>query len=119
MREQRLLDLGAGDVVAGGDDHVVATGLVPEVAFGVLDERVPGDVPPVLHVKALSRVSQVAAASRSLDRQSSCHAWRLGLAEIIEDRRDISGYGAASGAGSDVVISGGDEYVQHLGGADA
>ena len=57
-----LLDLRAADVVAGGDDHVVAAGLVPEVAVGVAREGVAGDVPAVVDVGLPGAVVEVAAA---------------------------------------------------------
>lgn len=44
--ERCLLDLEAGDVVAGRDDHVVGADLEPEVA-GLVDEvDVASEVPP-------------------------------------------------------------------------
>ena len=48
MPQQGFLDLGAGDVVARRNDHVVVARLEAEVAVLVLDERVAGEVPPVL-----------------------------------------------------------------------
>src|SRR3954453_18313738 len=62
VRHQRLFDLGAGDVVARRDDHVVVAALVPEVAVLVPDEGVAGDVPAALDVRPLTIVGQVAAA---------------------------------------------------------
>src|SRR4029453_5225780 len=44
------LYLGCTVVVAGGNDHVVRTGLVDEIALLVPDERVPCDVPAIEHV---------------------------------------------------------------------
>ena len=69
VTEQRLFDLGPGDVVAGRDDHVVAARLVPEVAVRVADVGIAGDVPAVLHVGSLALVGQVAAAGRALHRE--------------------------------------------------
>ena len=69
MREQRALHLGAGDVVARRDDHVVGARLVEEVAVLVDQVGVAGDVPAVLHVVALPLVGEVAAAGRALHRE--------------------------------------------------
>src|SRR5688572_19566454 len=73
VREQRALDLRAGDVVAGGDDHVVGARLVEEVAVLVAQVGVAGDVPAAHltlgdHVVLLSIVGEVAAARRALHR---------------------------------------------------
>ena len=57
VAHQHLLHLGAGDVVAGGDDHVVAAGLVDEVALGVADVGVAGHVPAVPHDTLVCRSS--------------------------------------------------------------
>src|ERR671932_96133 len=53
---QRRLDLGAGDVVARGNDHVVGARLEPEVTVLVHLVRVAGDVPAVNYVLSLSRI---------------------------------------------------------------
>ena len=119
VRWERLLDLRTGDVVAGRDDHVVAAGLVPEVAVVVADEGVTGDVPAVLDVAALPLVGEVAASGRALDRQPARLPVGHVAAERIEDWPRIAGHGTTGGAGPDVVVGGGDEDVQHLGGADA
>src|SRR5262245_42943516 len=64
MRQQRGLDLRAGDVVAGRYDHVVGARLVPEVAVVIHEVGVTGDVPAILHVFALALVGEVAAPGR-------------------------------------------------------
>src|SRR5207247_660732 len=117
VTEQRLLDLGPGDVIAGRDDHVVVASLEPEVAVGVLDEGVAGDVPPLLDVRPLPVVGQVTASGRALDGQSSGRAGRLRVALRVEDAGDVPGDGPARGSRPDVVVRGGDEDVQHLRGA--
>ena len=38
VSQQRRLDLGAGDIVAGGNDHVVRTGRKMEAAVFVLEK---------------------------------------------------------------------------------
>ncbi len=52
MRQQRGLHFRPGDVVARRDDHVVGARLIPEVAVGIHQVGVAGDVPAVLHVLA-------------------------------------------------------------------
>ena len=61
VAQQRLLDLGARDVVTGRDDHVVRAGDVPEVAVALPDIRVPGDVPAEAHVFALPWIGEIPA----------------------------------------------------------
>jgi hypothetical protein len=114
-----LLDLRGPDVVARGDDHVVAARLVPEVAVGVADVGVAGDVPAVLHVHLLARVGEVAAARRALDGQPARDPDGGRPAVVGQHGRAVPGDGAAGGARADVVVGGGDEHVQHLGAADA
>src|SRR3954453_2617457 len=116
---ERLLHLGRTDVVARGDDHVVAAGLVPEVAVDVADVGVAGDVPAVLHVDALARVGEVAAAGGTLDREPARRAVRHRLARGVEDGRAVAGDRLSGGSGPDLVVGGGDEHVQHLGASDA
>src|SRR5699024_623820 len=128
---------GPGDVVAGGDDHVVAAGLVPEVSVRVADVGVAGDVPAVLHVVGLPRVGQVAASGRphhgeplghAVHHRSAglaahhgplAHGVRHRAAGIVDDRGPIARHGAAGRARPDIVVGGGDEHVHHLGRADA
>jgi hypothetical protein len=119
VAEQRLLDLGPGDVIARRDDHVVAARLEPEVAVGVADIGVAGDVPTVLHVAPLPAVGQVAAASRALDGEPSRRAVGHLRAVLVQDHRPVARHGPAGRAGPDVVVGGRDEHVQHLRGADA
>ena len=87
MRQQRLLDLRAGDVVARGDDHVVAARLVPEVAVLVAEKVSPVMFQPLLHVHRLARVGEVAAAGRALDRQPARLAGGHRVAVAVDDRR--------------------------------
>ena len=119
VAEQRLLDLGPGDVVAGRDDHVVAARLEPEVAVGVADVGVAGDIPAVLHVVPLALVGQVTASGRAPDREPPGLAVGNRVAAGVQDRRPVAGDGLAGRAGPDVTVGGGDEHVQHLGRADA
>src|SRR4051794_3100848 len=119
VSEHALLDLGRRDVVPGGDDHVVAARLVPEVAVGVLAERVAGDVPTPLHVDALPVVGEVAAAGGSHDGEPAGRADGGRAAVLVEDRRDVPGYGQACRPRTDVVAGCRDEDVQDLRRADA
>src|SRR5262249_59463204 len=104
VAEQRLFDLGTGDVVASRDDHVVAARLVPEIAVGVADVGVPGDVPAVLHVVALALVGQVAAAGRALHREPPGLAVGHLPAVLVQDRRAVAGDGLAGRAGPDLTV---------------
>ena len=113
------LDLGAADVVARGDDHVVAPGLVVEVAVGVPVEHVAGDVPAVGDVARLPGVVQVAAAHRPDHAEPSRYAGAELGAVRPEDRAANARQRLPGRPGADGVADGGDEDVQHLGGADA
>ena len=86
VREQRRLDLRPGDVVAGRDDHVVGARLVPEVAVGIHQVGVAGDVPAVLHVFLLALVGEIAAAGRPAHREAADGAGRHHAAVVVDDR---------------------------------
>src|SRR5262245_58122721 len=118
MGEQRLLDLGPGDVVPGGHDHVIAARLEPEVAVLVHHVGVSGDVPAIAYVLPLPVVGEVAAAGRALDGEPAHRARRHGVAVLVEHRGDVTRNGATGRARPYVVVGGGDEDVQHLGGCD-
>ena len=63
MREQDVLHFRTRDVVAGGDNHVVGAGLVPEVAVFIHAIGVAGEVPSLLDVLLLTLdVVEIAAA---------------------------------------------------------
>src|SRR5690242_12072438 len=95
--QQRRLDFRAGDVVAGGDDHVVGARLVEEVAVLVAQIGVAGEVPAVLYIVFLPLVRQVAAAGRALDREAADRARLAGPAFLVEDRRLVARNGVARG----------------------
>ena len=118
MAQQRLFHFRAGDVVAGRDDHVVAARAVIKVAVAIHLEGVARQVPAILHVFALARIGQVAAAGRSLHGQAARHAWRLRRAGVVDDARLVAGDGLADGAAAYALTRGGYENVQHFGGAD-
>ena len=119
MRQQGGLDLGTGDVVAGRNDHVVGARLVPEIAVGIHQIGVAGDVPAVLHVLALARVGEIAASGRSAHGQAADRAGRHLVAVVVDDARLVARHRPAGRAGADRVLGRADEDVQHLGRADA
>ena len=119
VAQQHVFDLDAGDVVAGRDDHVVGAPLVEEVAVGVLQVGVAGVVPAALDVVGLARVAQVAAAGRALHREAPDRSGGNVVALVVDDARAVARHGGAGGAGPRVRLVGGDEDVEHLGGADA
>src|SRR5207245_7409840 len=118
VAQQRLLHLRAGDVVPGRDDHVVRSGLVPEIAVRVAHVRVAGEVAAVLDVRPLPGVGEVTAAGRSLHREPADLAVRHRAAFVVDDPGDVPGNRPAGRAGPDVVVGGGDEDVQQFGRAD-
>src|SRR5688572_13223009 len=119
MLEQRVLDLGSGDVVARGHDHVIGARLVPEVAFVVDDEGVAGNVPTAPHIAELPLVRQVAATRRAAHGETADRAGRRRAVVLIENAGPVAGYRSPRRAGTNVVARRGDEDVDHLGGADA
>src|SRR5215469_4262753 len=119
VAQQHFLDLRPRDAVAAGDDHVVGPGLEPEVAIRVPDICIAGQVPAVLNVAALPLVAEVTAAGRALDGEAARLAVRYLLAFGVEHRGGVSRDGDSGCARPDVIVSGRDEDVQHLGAADA
>ena len=119
MAQQRLFDLGPGDVVAGRDDQVVGAALVDEVAVGVLQVGVAGEVPAALHVLRLARVVQVAAAGGAFHGQPADGAGGHRLQVLVEHAGAVAGNGQAGGPRAGVLLVGRDEDVQQLGGPDA
>ena len=99
----RGFDLGAADVVAGGHDHVVAAGLVVEVAVGIAAEGVAGDVPAVDDVGVLALVVEVAAAGGADDGEAADARRAEFLPVGVQDRGPVAGHRLARGAGADVV----------------
>src|SRR5204863_9950825 len=93
-------------------------GLVPVIAVAVPDVGVPGEVPAVHHVVALPLVREVAAAGGPLDGQAADRPVRHRLPVVADHGRLVAGHGHAGRAGPDGIVGGGDEDVQHLGGAD-
>ena len=117
--QQSAFDLGAGDVVAGRDDHVVVAGLVAEVAVGIHDKGVAGQVPAVFHIVLLARVGQVFAARGAAHRQTPHHAGRHGLHVVVHNLRHITGHHLADAARTHLLARAGDVDVDHLGAANA
>ena len=119
MREQARLHLWPSDVVASGNDHVVRARLIPEIAVGIADIGVAGDVPAIEDVFELARIGEVAAAGWSAHREAAGRAIRHIVAFVVDDPRLVSRHGNTGRAGADRLARGGDENMQHLGGPDA
>src|SRR3546814_17910042 len=76
--------LGAGDVVAGRDNHVVGARLVPEIAVLVADIGVAGEVPAVLHICGLAfRIVEIATAGGAAHPQPADRAGRPRIAALF------------------------------------
>src|SRR5919202_359798 len=116
---QRRLDLGAGDVVPRGNDHVVGARLEPEVTVLVRPIRVAGDVPAVDDVLRLSRIGEVAAAGRTPHREQADLPGRQRPHIIVGDHRRIARHRLTGRSGPDGLAGGCDEDVKHVGRADA
>ena len=119
VHDQRLLDLGPGDVVAAGHDHVVGARLVVEVAVLVDDIGVAGDVPAVADVVELPGVVEVATAGRATHGEPPDDARAYIVHVVVDDARLVPRHRPPGRAGADVVVRGTDEDVNHLRRADA
>jgi hypothetical protein len=115
VQQQRRFDLGAGDVVAAADDHVVGARLVDELAVVVDQVGVAGQVPAVLHIVGLALVGQVLAAGGALDRQPADLAARQFAALLVEHAGAVARHRQPGGAGLGVGLVGADEDVEQLG----
>src|SRR5918997_233432 len=71
MFEQHRFDLRTRDVVAGGNDHVVGAGLVPEIALVIHRVSVACDVPAADDVIRLARIGEIATARRAADGEAA------------------------------------------------
>ena len=65
MREEHRLDLGASDVVAGRNDHIVVARDELKISFIVLAKCIACQVPAVPHIFALTGVGEITATGRS------------------------------------------------------
>ena len=119
MRKEAGLDFGAGDVVAGRDDHVVGARLVVKIACRIHRVGVAGDVPAVPDVVLLPCIGKVAAAGRAFYRELADHARRAGFARFIDHPRLVAGDGVTGGAAPRRFRGVRNENVDHLGGAQA
>src|ERR1019366_4172691 len=91
-----------------------------EVAVSIHQVGVARVVPAVLDVARLSfRVVEVAAARRALDGEPADRSRRQLAAVVADDAGAVAGPRLAGRAGPRARFVGGDEDVQHLGGADA
>ena len=118
MRQQRRLDLGAGDVVAGGDDHVVGARDERKMAVGA-DEGIAGHVPAVADIVRLPAVGEIAAARRTTHRKLSDGAVGQLVHVVVDDLRLIAGHGIAGGSRHGIADAVADEDVQQFRAADA
>src|SRR5205814_4986373 len=84
VHEQRALDFGSGDVVAGRNDHVVGARLVEEITVAIPRVGVAGDVPTALHIVALALVGEITAAGGPFHREAADRARGAGAALLIE-----------------------------------
>ena len=119
VRQEGRLDLRPGDVVAGGNDHVVGTGDEVEDAVRVSEEIVPRQVEAVAHVRRLTIVRKIPAAGRSTHRQVADGAVRHFLHVVVDDAGLVPGDGPAGRTGRAVLEAIADENVQQFSGADA
>src|SRR5262249_50771198 len=113
------LHLRAGDVVAGRNDHVVGARLVPEIAVGIHEVGVAGDVPAVLHVLALALVGEIAAAGRPAHGEAADGVGRNLVALGVDHARLVAWHWLAGRARANLAFGRADEDVQHFGRADA
>ena len=119
MRQKRRLHLGSGNVVAGGNDHVIAAGGKMEAALLVLPEAIPGQVPALLHIGPLAGIGQIAAAGRAAHGQTAHLAARQLTARVIDDPCLIPCHRPPRRRGAMIVKAVGQEDMQHFGGANA
>src|SRR5581483_4429564 len=101
MLVEHVLDLGTGDLVAAGDDHVVGAALIREIAVFVLDVHVAGDVPAAeADVLGLAvGLAPVLAAGRPLDGDEAFGAGRHLAPVLVDDAAVIAGHGQPGGPG--------------------
>src|SRR5262245_63956399 len=76
VRKERRFDLGPGDIVAGGNDHVVGARDEVENAALVPDEIITRDIQAVADVARLALVSKLTAACGSPHGQESNSPFR-------------------------------------------
>src|SRR5262249_35823954 len=117
--EQRRLYFGTRDVVARRNDHVVGARLVPEIAVGIHEVSVAGDVPAVLHVLVLAFAGEIAAPGRPAHGEAADGVGRNLLALGVDHARLVTRHRLAGGARANLAFGRADEDVQHFGRADA
>src|SRR5205085_6728135 len=91
----------------------------PEVAVGIHQVGVAGDVPAVPHVVPLAPVGEIAAPGRAAHGEVADRVGRQRLAVGVDHARLVAGHGLAGRARTNLFLGGADEDVQHLGRADA
>ena len=115
MVKQRILDLRAADVVAGGNDHVVGPRDIPEIAVGILAVTVARQIPAVDDVAALPLlVVEVFAAGRPPCREQAFAGRLQDVAGLVHNTGLVAGDRRAGRAGPDVVALGRNENVDHF-----
>ena len=119
MREQRCLDLGSGDVVAGRHDEVVEARGEVEPPPLVAPEGVARQVPAGPDILRLLFAAEIAATGRAADRKATDRAVRQLVAVLADNARLVSGHRNAGRARFRLAGAVRDEDVEELGGADA
>src|SRR5580700_918722 len=85
MGQERGLHFRPGDVIARGNDHVVATGDEMETASSVLDKGIAGQVPAVAYVDLLPGIGEITTPGRPADRKPAKLPARLFPHGIVDD----------------------------------
>src|SRR3546814_21176169 len=115
MREERILHLRRGDIVARRDDHVVGAGEVPEIAILVLAVGVAGDVPAIDDIVGLARIVEISAAGRALDGEAARSRGGKWAVLVAKHTGRVAGHGLAGSPGPDVVPRGGTAEAREVG----
>ena len=118
VRQQRGLDLGAGDVVAGRNDHVVRAGHKRQAALLVANKRIAGQIPAIAHIIRLPRVREIAASGRPANRKLADGALRQFVHVIVDDLCLVTGNRMPGRSGDGVAYAVGDKDMQQFRAAD-
>src|SRR5271155_2364919 len=103
MRQQHRLHLGAGDVVAGRNDHVVVARDEMKISFLVLAKCIASQVPAVLHVFTLTDVGEIAATGRAPHREPPNRSARNFIEILVDDLGFVTWHGSSGDARSSVM----------------
>ena len=118
VRQKRGFDFRAGNIVAGGYDHVVGTRGEVEAPLFVLDESVAGQVPAVANIVALPVIREIATAGWPTNCEAPDIATRHLVHIVIDDPRFIAHHRAPGRSRRVVIKTVRNEDVEHFGGAD-